>query len=112
MTGNSLPYNAVSAILGQVYLLKHIFPSISQYWFPFLTHTVFLFMVFCFFSYEIWFRGLEAASGVGASLLQLNSNFARQRGTWPSSGAGYSGMQAGLRAGAFLGCPHHCIPGS
>lgn len=53
MTANSLPYNAVYAVLGQVYLLEHIFLLLASAGFL-LTRPVFPFMVFghtrCLFS--------------------------------------------------------------
>lgn len=83
--------------------IKTYLPSIGQYWLPSDSRSVPIYGLLLLFSYEIWFRGLEA--GIKSRSISSSTKLQLCQATWYvafSSGAGYSfGMQAGLRAGAF-----------
>ena len=87
--------------------IRTYLPSIGQCWLPSDSPSVPIYGLWShqmpLFSYEMWFRGLEA--GIKSWSISSSAKLQLCQATWYvafSSGAGYSfGMQAGLRAGAF-----------
>ena len=87
--------------------IKKKLPSIGQYWLPSDSPSVAIYGLLPhqmpLFSYEMWFRGLEA--GIKSFSISFSAKLQLCQATWCmafSSGAGYPfGMQAGLSAGTF-----------